>query len=132
MALVASSTQARPDLIAHREALSLDLPTLVERLAKMMGKKLTAYVGSVSDVRAVDRWMSGTAPYKETDSRLRLTYHVARMLSDHCGTRVVQAWLTGLNPELGDRSPARLLREGKIDEEGPKILDAARSFIAGG
>jgi len=32
---------------------------------------------------------------------------------------VVQAWFQGLNPQLEDRSPARLLREGDLDEVGP-------------
>ena len=132
MALSVASPQPRLDLSAHREAMSLELPALVERLTKMIGKKLTAYIGSVTDTRAVDRWISGTAPYKEAEDRLRLAYHVTRMLTEYCGTRVVQAWFTGLNPELGDRAPARMLREGDLQEDGPKVLDAARSFVAGG
>jgi hypothetical protein len=54
------------------------------------------------------------------------------MLSDHEGKQVVQSWLAGLNPELDDRAPLRLLREGDIEEVGPKTLTAARSFLAGG
>lgn len=45
---------------------------------------------------------------------------------------VVQAWLLGLNPELGDRVPIRLLREGKLDQVGSPIVGAARAFVAGG
>ncbi len=43
-----------------------------------------------------------------------------------------RAWLTGVNPELGDRVPLRLLRENDIDAVAPAILNAARSFLAGG
>jgi len=38
----------------------------------------------------------------------------------------------GLNPQLDDRSPARLLREGEIHEVGPEIVAAARAFVVGG
>ena len=45
---------------------------------------------------------------------------------------VVQGWLTGVNPELGDRIPLRLLREADLNILGPEIMAAARAFIAGG
>ena len=41
----------------------------------------------------------------------------------------VRTWFQGLNPELDDRSPARLLREEGLDEVGPQILAAARGFV---
>jgi hypothetical protein len=31
-----------------------------------------------------------------------------------------------------DRVPIRLLREGDLDKIGPKLLGAARAFVAGG
>jgi hypothetical protein len=37
-----------------------------------------------------------------------------------------------MNPRLDDRSPARLLREGNLDEVGPEVLRAARAFLVGG
>src|ERR1700751_5555641 len=100
---MATVTSSRPDLHAYRDVVSLPFPKLVRGLAGMIGKKLTAYVGSVKDVRAVDRWIHGGEPYKGGESRLRLAYHVARMISDSDGNRVAQAWLTGVNPELEDR-----------------------------
>ena len=45
---------------------------------------------------------------------------------------VIQAWLMGVNPELGDRVPLRLLREGDLAVVAPEVLAAARAFIAGG
>jgi len=32
----------------------------------------------------------------------------------------VSDWFTGLNPELGDRVPARLLREKDVETVGPE------------
>jgi hypothetical protein len=43
-----------------------------------------------------------------------------------------QAWFTGLNPELNDRVPIRLLREEDVETVGPEILGAVRAFLAGG
>ena len=37
-----------------------------------------------------------------------------------------------LNPQLDDRSPARLLREGELDDVGPAVTAAARAFLVGG
>lgn len=125
-------TRARPDLEAHRQATLIDFPTLVLELSDILGKKLTAYIGGVRDVRAVDRWIDGTEPYKDAEKRLRLAFRVAKTLRDHDHPHVVQAWFTGLNPELNDRVPVRLLREGNLEKIGPEILSAARSFVAGG
>ena len=122
----------RPGLEAHRESLSLKFSELVARLVNLVGRKLTAYVGGVKDVRAVDRWIEGSEPYGDAEQRLRLMFQVVRTLSDHDSPKVVQAWLIGVNPELGDRVPARLLREGDLTVVAPEVLRAARAFIAGG
>ena len=37
-----------------------------------------------------------------------------------------------LRSQLDDRSPARLLREGDLDEVGPLVVAAARAFLVGG
>jgi hypothetical protein len=68
----------------------------------------------------------------EEEARLRFTYQVVRTLNEHDSSRVVQAWLIGINPELGDRVPLRLLKEGNLEEIAPAVLGAARAFIAGG
>ena len=39
--------------------------------------------------------------------------------------------MTGLNPELGDRVPLRLLRDEKPEDVGPELLQAVRAFLAG-
>jgi hypothetical protein len=57
---------------------------------------------------------------------------VARTLCEQDTPAVVQAWMTGVNPELGDRVPLRLLREGDPHIVGQEILRAARAFLAGG
>src|SRR6266849_6691296 len=126
------ATMPKPDLLAHREALRLSTPELVQQVVEVLGRKLTAYLGGVQDVRAVDRWIAGGRLYGEAEERLRFAFQVTRMLRDYDSAAVIQAWMTGMNPELEDRVPLRLLREGKLEVVGPQILRAARAFLAGG
>jgi hypothetical protein len=119
-----------PDLFAHREALRLPASKVVEKLVDIIGRKLTAYIGGVKDARAVDRWIAGGAVYGDAEKRLRFAFQVARTLSEHDSPAVVQAWLTGVNPELGDRVPLRLMRENEIDSVAPAILSAVRTYLS--
>ena len=64
--------------------------------------------------------------------RLRLALRVAMLISKRDSKQIAQSWFMGLNPQLNDRSPARLLREGDIDDVGPEIISAARAFVVGG
>jgi hypothetical protein len=121
----------RPDLNAHERALRLPASEVVQELTDVIGRKLTAYIGGVKDVRAVDRWIGGSDMYGEAEQRLRFAFQVVGTLREHDSAKVVQAWLTGVNPELGDRVPLRLLRENDIHEVAPAVLRAARAFIAG-
>jgi hypothetical protein len=130
--MATATTLPRPGLEAHREAISLPFPELVSRLSGYIGRKLSAYVAGVKDVRTVDGWIKGNAPYGDAEDRLRMAFQVVRTLIDHDPPRIVQAWLAGVNPELGDRIPVRLLREGDLNVVGPEVMAAARAFIAGG
>ena len=123
---------SRPDMFAHREALRLPASKVVEKLVEIVGRKLTAFIGGVKDARAVDRWIAGGEIYGGAESRLRFAFQVARTLSEHDSPAVVQAWLTGVNPDLGYRVPLRLMRENEIDAVAQAILSAARAFLAGG
>ncbi len=128
-----TGTLARPDLAAHRRAIHASFAEIVEELAQILGKKLTAYVGGVKDTRVVERWTrGGVEPYRDADRRIRLTYQIAKTLSGHESNSVVQAWFIGLNPELQDRTPIRLLKEEDIEKVGPELLNAMRAFLAGG
>jgi hypothetical protein len=128
---MSTNSSARPGLRAHVESTRLSFQELVTRLAAIIGRKLTAYIAGVN-VRTVDRWVQGSSPYGDAEARLRFTYQVIVPLADHDKPAVVQSWLTGINPELEDRTPIRLLREQDLEAVGPELLGAARAFIAGG
>ena len=115
-----------------REVSRVSTPDITKQLVALIGRKLTAYIGGVLDVRAVDRWIAGSTVYGDGERRLRFAYQVVKMLASKEDPRVIQAWLIGLNPELGDRVPLRLLRESPLEEIAPEIMDAVRAFLSGG
>jgi hypothetical protein len=131
MTLTASG---RPDLASYAEAMRLDTAVLVKGLREVLGAKLVAYLGGVRETRAVRQWADGVRGVQDPvdERRLRLAYQVAGLLSVREPAGVVAAWFQGLNPDLGDRSPARVLREDDLDLAGPLVLAAARSFAATG
>jgi hypothetical protein len=126
-------TPARPDL-AYTTATRLDPAVLVKELRDLLGAKLVAYLGGVKETRAVRQWAEGTRVVsgEEDLRRLRVAYQAAKLLAERDTPAVVQAWFQGLNPAVADRSPARLLREGAVDDVGPQVLAAARQFAATG
>jgi len=130
---MAVSMSARPDYAAHAHAVRAGLPDVVASLRSILGARLCAYLGSVKETRAVNEWADGTrVPGAETQRRLRLALQVAQTIADTDGAEVARAWFQGLNPHLEDRSPARLLREGNIDEVGPEVVAAERAFLLSG
>jgi hypothetical protein len=110
----------------------MPIDALTGKLVEIIGRKLTAYVGGVHDVRDIDLWMSGGELHSSSEARLRFAYQIARMLADRDDPKVVQAWLIGLNPELGDRAPLRLMRESDLKSVAHEIMGAARAFVSGG
>ncbi len=107
---------------------------LVKELRDVLGAKLVAYIGGVKETRAVRQWADGDRRVQDPtdEQRLRLAYQAATLIAERDSPEVVQLWFQGLNPQLEDRSPARLLREGDLDEVGPAVLTAARAFASNG
>jgi hypothetical protein len=107
---------------------------MVKELRDLLGARLVALVAGVKETRAVHEWAEGERQIRspEVAERLRIAYQVARLITERDRAAVAQAWFQGLNPKLGDRAPARLLRDGDLDEVGPEVLAAARAFAAVG
>jgi hypothetical protein len=127
------ATRPRPDLEAHQHAMRVPFSDVAGELRELLGARLAAYLGGVSETRAVRQWAEGErAPGEQTQQRLRVGLQVALMLNQSDGPEVTQAWFQGLNPQLEDRSPARLLRDGDLQEAGPAVIAAARAFLVGG
>jgi hypothetical protein len=128
-------TSARPDLAIYEEILRMEPHEIVGGLVGILGKKITAYLAGVKDTRTVDAWLEPGRTEDESRrldfARLRIALRVAKLLATQESDGVVQAWFGGLNPQLSDRNPSRLLRDGKAaDQEA--VLNAARAFVVGG
>ena len=129
---MATETRPRPEL-AYVEAMRAEFPTVASQLRDLLGRRLVAYLGEVKEGRAVNGWADGKRePSAAIQGRLRLALQVALMIAAADGPRVARAWFQGLNPQLDDRSPARVLREGTVDSDGAAVLGAARAFLVGG
>lgn len=126
---------SRPDLHAYNHAHRLPFEDCVKELGEVLGYKLTAYLAEAQDVRTVKGWANGSHEVRrreELEPRLRLALHAALLIREADSDQIAQAWFQGLNPQLDDWSPARLLREQSLDQAGPQILHAARAFVVGG
>ncbi len=130
---MATIERSRPDLDAHARATRAAFPEVVGELREGLGARLVAYLAGVGETRAVNEWVEGKrTPGDETQQRLRFALRITIPIVAADSPEIAQAWFQGLNPQLEDRSPARLLREGALDEVGPMIVAAQRAFLVGG
>jgi hypothetical protein len=130
---MALSMSSRPDLDAHTTAIRLHFPVVVKELRDLLGPRLVAYIAGVRETRTIREWIEGASVKGAgIEPRLRTALHIASFIAEHDAPSVVQSWFQGLNPQLDDQSPARLLREEELTEAGPKVLAAARAFVVGG
>jgi hypothetical protein len=129
-----NKSPGRPWLAAYEEVMRAPMDAVVKELTELLGTKLVAYLGGVKETRAVRQWAQGERSVGNPDDELRLrtALQVAKVISSRDTAAVAQAWFQGLNPQLDDRSPARLLREGDVENAGRSVLVAARSFAATG
>lgn len=126
---MATTTSQNPGLQAYEDSIRLPFNELTARLRDILGARLVAYIANVSSTRPVKEWAEeGRTPGTETVDRLRKTYHIAALLREVEGAATVQSWFKGMNPQLDDQPPARILRDGSLDAIGPEVLAAARSF----
>jgi hypothetical protein len=125
-----SATIEANKLAAFNDSIRQSLPQIVSELRSRLGAKLVAYIANVSETRAVRAWAEGErTPAPNTDRRLRLAYQVATLIDSSEGDGVAATWFQGMNPQLGDRSPARVLREDRTDEGMGQVLKAAQGFV---
>lgn len=115
---------------AHRQAVITPMSDVVSFLQDLLGRRLVAYVAGVKDAKTVSRWANGEVESvrQESEARVRTAYEVAQLLVQFDSPRIVKAWFIGLNPQLGDISPAEAIKEGKLKE----VKASARAFVAGG
>jgi len=126
-----STTVAITGLKAYNDSIKHAVPQIVAELRRALGAKLVAYIAGVAETRTVREWAeTDRRPSPSAVERLRLTLRVVTLISQSEGAAVVPTWFQGMNPHLGERSPARVLHEDPFDEAGPCVLAAANAFVS--
>jgi len=108
--------------------MSLPIEDVVRELVEVLGATTVAVIGGVGETRAVTQWTVGRMPQRP--NVLRFTLQIASMILNVHDEQIARAWFHGSNPQLGDRSPAFLLRDEPLHEVQGEIMAAARSFAA--
>ncbi len=115
---------------AYRLSTRVPLDQAVRELQEVLSRRLVAFIAAVKDAKTVTRWASGaiTDARHESEQRIRVAYEIMQLIGHYDSPAVVRAWFIGLNPQLGDVSPAEAIHEGRLKE----AVSAARAFVAGG
>jgi hypothetical protein len=106
---------------------------IVSQLSEMIGPKFVAYATSVTEPYVIQDWINGKSfPSSDTETRLRLTYKVSKILDDRFHDRdTLQAWLQGKNPDLNDQSAIVMIRLAKDPNEPEfELVSAAQTFAS--
>ena len=102
------------------------LPELIRSLRKDLGAALLAVIVDAPTARVVDDWARGKpAPEPQAEQRLRCTYEVVRTLRAWEASDTIRAWFVGMNPLLGDTSPALMLAK-----DPAAVLEVAHGLVA--
>lgn len=117
-------------LNAYNDSIRHTMPEIVDDLRIALGAKLVAYIAGVSETRTVREWAEAARrPTPAAEERLRLAHRIVTLIGQSEGKAIVPTWFQGMNPQLGDRSPARVLHEDSFDEAGARVLAAANAFV---
>lgn len=112
---------------AHRRAARQGIARTAEELNHVFGPRVTAAIAGVRDAKAVGRWIRGAdVPRQQAAVNLENAYQVVQVLLADEDEDTVRAWFRGMNPDLGDRPPALVIREAP-----ERVMEAARAFVAG-
>ena len=97
-------------------------------LQELFGQRLAAAVTGIDDAGTVGHWIHGLEPDPAYHGRLRDAYRVTKLIELAESKATAQAWFFGMNPGLGDTSPAQVIAED-LEAGGRRVMKAARTFL---
>jgi hypothetical protein len=109
---------------AHREAMLTPVAEITAALQELVGQRAIAYATGLRSTKPIAGWKTGSRPHGETEDRLRSLYRAAVVLDRAFGAETVRAWMSGSNPDLGERVPLDLLHE----RDAQAVIAAAERF----
>jgi hypothetical protein len=111
---------------AHARVTRQGIAVTAAALQELFGQRLVAVIAGVKDAKAVGRWARGDdVPRDQAAAALQNALHVVELLRSQEDDETIRSWFRGMNPDLGDRSPALLVRE-----QPEHVVQAARAFLA--
>jgi hypothetical protein len=110
---------------AYREAMMTPVTEITTELQELVGQRAIAYATGLRSTKPIASWRTGaSSPHSETEDRLRVLYRAAILLDHAFGRQTVRAWMSGCNPDLGERAPLDVLR----DRGEREVIAAAERF----
>ena len=111
----------------HAETTRLDIHEIVRQLTSHLGPAMVARLANVNDRKLPYKWAArGQKPRDSSKQRLMLAHRIWNELSRSENEHTARNWFIGVNPLLGETSPAEALREGRL----PEVKVAAAAFLA--
>jgi hypothetical protein len=110
----------------HARVTRQPIATTAAALQDVFGQRFVAAMAGVRDPKAVGRWIRGEdVPRAQAAAALQNALQVVELLRTQEDDDTVRSWFRGMNPDLGDRPPALVLRE-----QPENVAQAARAFLA--
>jgi len=99
-------------------------------LRDSLGSLMTAYlIGADSTNNVKTMCQSNTEVSSDVYERVTLAYNVVKKLQAFESDDTIQAFMMGLNPTLGDRAPARVIRNEDTPYATILLDQAVTNFI---
>lgn len=116
---------------SQREAATTPVPEMTERLRRLLGQRIVAYMVESERLNSADGgWVDGDwAPSSDAELKLRTAYQVFRLIAMADSDETARAWFVGMNPFFGDRAPFAVL--GENPSKAHQVLEAAKAFVTG-
>lgn len=110
---------------AHKVATTTSTSEIARELQELLGQRLVAYAAAVRSPKVVGQWAGDANPRPEAEKRLRETYRAVALLKEQYGDQAIRAFLTSAHPDLQERVPLDVIRNG----EGIEVVHAAMAFL---
>jgi hypothetical protein len=102
---------------------------VVRELVDLLGARLTAVIGNVTDTRHVRAWENKEQVPQRFDA-LKAALQGARVISDVEGKDAARGWFSGCNASFEFKAPADVLREN-TPESRTAVVAAAHAEVSG-
>ena len=108
---------------AISRVLSMDSKQVAGELNRLVGLKLTAAIGGVTETRRASKWAKGSLPRRleALKAALRATYAITARYDE----AAARSWFTSTNQGLGLRSPLAVLRAAENLEDYDVVVSRA-------